>query len=442
MRRPSQLIIFVSLCQLTLAAQNVRIEGNVVDADTGVPISGAKAVLRYVTSPAPLETAATDATGAFQFSVAQPGKYAVELSAQGFEETLYSGAGRPIEFDATEFGPGADETVRNIVVKIPRSGGLHGRIRDAESREPIRLLTVRALRSWWLRGKRQLKEGGIAFTDDGGVFQLDTLPAGEYVLEVHQAETRHSLNEQAGEKASTKRYPLKLWPVSDPENVAWIQVQGGVETDVGIIDYAKAEPASVRGLITSGCHPENGNQILLYQILGGASVRQISFFSPCDGKPFSIPAAPGTYRLSVISVGFDFHSTPMLAFQGAASAEKTPRSFGTVEFHVVDGENREVEIKIFEGGRITGRVTCECRTPLGAGPERTGVRFNPLENMGLVAAFDLNAEGTFEGWASMWGPTRVEFLNLPQDLYVKKIAVDGRETGPIVAAPTWRQSVD
>jgi hypothetical protein len=213
-------------------------------------------------------------------------------------------------------------------------------------------------------------------------------------------------------------------------------VQGGVETDVGIIDYAKAEPASVRGSVTSGCHPENGNQILLYQILGGGFVRQMSFFSACDGKPFSIPAAPGTYRLSVISVGFDFHSTPMLAFQGAASAERTPRSFGTVEFHLADGENREVEMKIFEGGRITGRVTCECRTPLGAGPERTAVRFNPLENMGLVAAFDLNAEGTFEGWASMWGPVRAEFLNLPQDLYVKKIAVDGRETGPIVAAPT------
>jgi hypothetical protein len=148
MRRPSQLIVFAFLCELTLAAQNVRIEGNVVDADTGVPISGAKAVLRYVTSPAPLETVATDATGAFQFSVAQPGEYAVELSAPGFEETVYSGAGRAIEFDASQFEPGAGDTVRSIVVKIARSGGLQGRIRDAESREPIRLLTVRALRSW------------------------------------------------------------------------------------------------------------------------------------------------------------------------------------------------------------------------------------------------------------------------------------------------------
>ena len=34
----------------------------------------------------------------------------------------------------------------------------------------------------------------------------------------------------------------------------------------------------------------------------------------------------------------------------------------------------------------------------------------------------------------MWGPARVELLNLPQDLYVKKIALDGRETGPIVPA--------
>ena len=89
-------------------------------------------------------------------------------------------------------------------------------------------------------------------------------------------------------------------------------------------------------------------------------------------------------------------------------------------------------MKLVEGTRIAGRVTCECRTPSGA--ERTGVRLNPLDNMGLLAAFDFNSEGTFEGWASMWGPARVELLNMPQDLYVKKIALDGRETGPIVPA--------
>ena len=33
---------------------------------------------------------------------------------------------------------------------------------------------------------------------------------------------------------------------------------GGVETDVGIIDYAKAKPTSARGSVKSGCHPENG----------------------------------------------------------------------------------------------------------------------------------------------------------------------------------------
>ena len=241
-------------------------------------------------------------------------------------------------------------------MKITRSGGLRGRIRDAESREPIRLLTVRALRSRWLRGKRQLKEEGIAFTDAGGVFQLDTLPAGEYVLEVQQAETRRSLNEQAGQKASTKRYPLTFWPGNDPENVSWIQVLGGVETDVGIIDYARAEPASVRGLVTSGCHPENENQIRPYQILAGAYVVRESFFPACDGKPFPIPAEPGTYRLYVISVGF----------QREVGAEKTPRSFATAEFRVAEGENREVEMKLSEGARIGGRVTCECRTPFVA----------------------------------------------------------------------------
>ena len=102
MRRLSLLITLAFLCTLTLAAQNVRIEGTVLDADTGVPISGAKAALRYATSPAPLESAETEATGTFQLSITQPGRYAVELSAPGFEETLYSGTGGAIEFDAAQ----------------------------------------------------------------------------------------------------------------------------------------------------------------------------------------------------------------------------------------------------------------------------------------------------------------------------------------------------
>ena len=84
--------------------------------------------------------------------------------------------------------------------------------------------------------------------------------------------------------------------------------------------------------------PENGNQILLYQRFTGAYVVRESFFAACDGKPFPIPAAPGAYRLFVISVGF----------QRAASAESAPRSFGTAEFHVAEGENREVEMKLSE----------------------------------------------------------------------------------------------
>ena len=280
------MIAFAFLCALSLAAQSVRIEGNVVDADTGVPISGAKAVLRYVTSPAPLETVATDATGAFEFSVAQPGKYAFELSAQGYEETLYSGAGTSIEFDAAQFEPGAGDTVRNIVVKIPRSGGLHGRIRDAESREPIRLLTVRALRSWWLRGKRQLKEEGIAFTDDGGVFQLDTLPAGEYVLEVHQAETRRSLNEQAGEKASTKRYPLKFWPDSDPQNVTWIQVRAACKPILESSTMRRRSPRVCAALSRRGVIRRTGIRFCSTRYSAGRLSGRCHFSRGATASPF------------------------------------------------------------------------------------------------------------------------------------------------------------
>ncbi len=408
-----------SFCIFHLAAQNIRIEGTVLDAVTGIPVAGATAVLRYSTSPAPIDKVVTGAPGTFELSVTKPGSYAVELSADGFAETVFTDTSEPLRFSNAQFENGAGDTIRKIVVRIQRSGGLRGTIRDAETREPVQYATVWARRSFWLRGRRRLKEEGIAFSNDSGEFRLESLPAGEYVIEVQY----HVDAQSSSGDTSKKQYPTIFWPGADPANIAWIKVEGGVDADVGTIDYTRVKPARVRGVITAKCHPESGNHLSLLQQIGGAFINRDPFIAACDGKPFPIPAVwPGAYKLIALSPGFQF----------GPDMETTPTSIGAVDFLVKEGESRDVEVKMSEGSRITGKVICDCQTPFVAGPDRTGVGLNPADGIGLAEAFDFNHDGLFEGRAALSGPVNVEFLNLSQDLYIKQIVFNGAESGRMV----------
>jgi len=422
MRGMPRLIIVACLWTLNLGAQNVRIEGTVLDGVTSAPVGGATVVLRDVRSRAPLDGVVTGAPGTFALSVPKPGDYAVEASAAGFAETAFTGTTQSLRFKDAQFKSDAADMVLRIVIRVPRSGGLAGRIRDAESREPMSQITVRALRSWWLRGKRQLREEGIAFTDNRGDFQLASLPTGDYVLEIGD----HTDPQGEDEHSSSTRYPQTFWPDSDPENIAWIHVPGGAETGTGTIDYAKVKPARVQVQV-SACRPGGGNGVTLYQQVGGAIVLRESVVSPCEAKSLSIPVdSPGAYRLSLL-----LHPGEL------------PSMVATADFKVVAGENLNIELQPPEVSEIRGSVICECETTFVPGPDRTGLGFHPPAGTGLTASFDFNGDGTFEGRTVLSGSARVEFLNLPTSVYVKKILLNGAETGEFVTvAPGLPVSID
>src|ERR1035438_5210636 len=115
----------IMFCGLKLLAQqDVVINGTVVETGTRIPVAGAKVVLRYSTSPAPLDTDVTAAAGTFHVSMKQPGKYAIEASAPGFQETIFGEAEAGIQVDESAFVPGAINTAHIIAVELPRAGVL------------------------------------------------------------------------------------------------------------------------------------------------------------------------------------------------------------------------------------------------------------------------------------------------------------------------------
>src|ERR1039458_9799674 len=111
------------LAQQDVVDQSVAINGTIVETGTGIPVAGAKVVLRYATSPVPVDTDVTAAAGTFHVSLNKPDKYAIEVSAPGFQETIYREGGPGIQIDETAFVPGAINTAHIIAPELPTGRG-------------------------------------------------------------------------------------------------------------------------------------------------------------------------------------------------------------------------------------------------------------------------------------------------------------------------------
>jgi hypothetical protein len=447
---PTSLVLL--LCGLKLLAQDgaqsaiqtagVRIEGTVIDARTEIPLPGARVTLHYATSPAPLDAAVTQAPGTFRFSISQPGNYAIEAEAPGFLNAVYPGAGSGIEIGDTEFEPQADAMVHSIVVKMSGAGILTGHVQDADSKDPMALVTVRALRFWWLRGKRQLTEEAIIFTDREGQFRFDSLAPGEYLVEVQKITPSSAAQEAGG-----KRYPIVMWPGADPDHVDAFTVLPGGDTDTGTISYSTIALPRVRGTIAN-CPPGHGYYIVLHQRIGGAFLKRDTLAPSECGAPFSIPAlSPDDYRLLVLSLtpANGPGEPPALKLtSGSATGPwglgpqalrfATGLLIGAAEIHATEGADLDLQAKLLDPAGIRGRVICECEKALAAADERMRIQLLPLEDNGVATQIEVREDGTFADLAAFVGSGGLVLQNLRQGLYVKQIAVSGAESGPFLNA--------
>jgi hypothetical protein len=167
--------------------------GQVVDADSGRPVSGA--VVMAVTRGAALAAAGvapsgpmdqrrafSNDDGRFVLRNLANGSYAVSVTAPGYltgmaGRTRPEGPERPVELDDAN-------RVANATVKIWKFAAIAGTVVD-EAGAPAIGIPVRALRRQWMGGRRVLAgAAGYFVTDDRGVFRISGLAPGEYVVVV------------------------------------------------------------------------------------------------------------------------------------------------------------------------------------------------------------------------------------------------------------------
>jgi hypothetical protein len=417
------LAIAMLACSVSLfGQQKVVIQGTAIESGTGLPIPGAKAVLHYNTSPVPLDTAIADATGSFKLSAEEPYRYDVEVTAPGFRDSFYSGGdGRGIEINQAAFDKAADDKpFANITVELPRQSSIVGRIRDADTSKPLGTLTVRVLRFGSMGGIRGLSEETIVFTEADGTFRIEPLGSGEYILEI---QNRNPLTKD--EEASPKRYPRIYWPSGDPDTQDAIKLRQGAEFNIGTVEYSKIVSPKVQATIDWKCTPEAQFQITVAQRTAKALLDRPRESSVC-GRPYAIPdLAPGSYKVDVTVFG-------------------KRNAFATTEVRVEEGRDLEFELKpiVIEPVSISGKITCECDKPFLAGEPR--VQFDLYQpGSNFIAAFQVEADGTFEKEFLIQGSARLNTRNIPAGFYLKRLLINGTEAkDPFGAMPVVSETME
>jgi Carboxypeptidase regulatory-like domain len=164
------------------------IAGQIVDADTGRPVSVATVILTGRPAAArggPVEATndrvRVSSSGWFVFAGLPAGSYTLLVQAPGYVTSRYgqrslSGPSAPINL-------GDRQVLTDATIKLWQVATISGTVVD-EAGEPAVEATVRALRVTTRGGRRQITPVNTARTDDRGMYRLDRMTPGDYLIVV------------------------------------------------------------------------------------------------------------------------------------------------------------------------------------------------------------------------------------------------------------------
>ena len=164
------------------------ISGTVVDAVTRRPVVGAVVTLADLDDRLNVvPRMVTDARGRFVFRQLKPSKgYFLGARRFGYAYTRYGWTAPEQSLTIADIAriPIADgQWVSNISIPLWRLAAINGRVVD-EHGEPVVGVAVRAFSTRRISGQPQLVAGPIATTDDRGVYRLEDLDPGRYIVAV------------------------------------------------------------------------------------------------------------------------------------------------------------------------------------------------------------------------------------------------------------------
>ena len=460
------LLFFALICLPSIAAAqrevptgHSTITGRVVFADTGRPVRRVNVQLLVNLSQYPVRTTPTNHRGEFRFTEVAAGSYFVIAQSTGIISPRSS-------FTITEFGIHSYNTeaehtrvtvdgknTSRCEVRAVRAGTIKGTITYVD-KEPV--VNARLVLFRLQGGVATLFFSEPAFTNDRGMYRIDGLPAGEYVVgavtgttSAHKVEI---LRSQIG-------LPSTFYPgVGNPAEAKSIPIQPGTEATGINMTISDDDLPSISGKLKwrSGEVVKSGAVTIRRKTDRKADISFASLFRATMGTrqdmmrdamliTLALPPladvtdegewqfpdlAPGTYILTAYAAlaKKDKPANPDGEPEHAESVGFADARFVSREVEVtVDEESRtDLVIELSEGGRVLGSIAMADGSP----PPRIPISVASEHK----ADFILNVpnlskeDGTFliEGVSSGEARIYVELFGAG-DLYLKSITLGGQD---------------
>lgn len=356
----------------------------------GEPVSAATISIRlnrvFSIDPNGTLQAQTDQNGEYRIVGIPAGHHMISASAPGFG--LFN------DLPGTDLKIAEGENLGNIDFELKRGGAITGRVTDSNN-SPLageRLELMRFFQEG-KAGRLFVSASDMGRTDDRGVYRFYGLPAGRYLVNVGGATTGAQLFNPNRSHITRTFHPN----VTQESEAKVIEVSEGSETTGVDIVVAEAEKTySVYGRVISA---DSGRPVAGVKLSCGyiseerKGIRNIAGWGP----PGARSDAKGEFRLEGLLPG------KLMLF---VNLDKESKDFSEVEIREIsDGDIHDVELKIRQGGSISGVIVIE-----GASDPTVLSKLSKLEILSSVITKQLDPPSLRKTKANTDGSFRITGL--------------------------------
>ena len=251
-----------------------RLEGHVFNSVTTEPLRKTKLTLRMNVAaqqngrtqpqqqPVTSYTVTSDAEGAFAFPNVDPGDYQLTATHDGFADVRLGNNTGVKRADPIQFGPSDRKSA--FVIKLIPYGTISGLLLD-EDGDPIRNLTVAAMKWQYTSNGRELREARTATSNDLGEYRIFDVPPGKYLIKINPPRLRLSTREV------DKTFAPVFYPGVLPISGALVQeIAPGQQLRALNFNLRRTQFATIRGRVIAPAG-SNMNAGLLMAMDGGTS---------------------------------------------------------------------------------------------------------------------------------------------------------------------------
>lgn len=437
-------VIYISSICLAAVAQDKQqeqhfeINGLVRDADSLLPIAGAKVLV--ISVPAEglmlppdiaknvLAETQTSFGGKFTVDVVRGGKYQVEVTKEGYRV--------PIDADDVAETVSLDDKHpnREVTFLLARPSELSGCLVDEETNKAITNLRVHVMQRHAYRGEVSVAPEQTVQTGSDGCFVVRGLDPGEYLVRVGSrlySAGEIGVDPDPREKRLER---LSIGKLVDDESkrVAWdydgswlpsrvpildmadpIVVRSGVAANLGSLSVRKVPVYSVHVVpISSSCTSDESISVDMRVVSGlSAMVGSAVGAVPCGNEFFLRGVASGTYQLELALL----------------DRKRENRETGTLSFNVVDRDVK-IYVPIVRGVDVHGEFICP---DSDAKPDMTRMHIS-LRPLGWAGFFG-DQSNPIDGKGHFFIPNvatreqHLEISNVPPPYFVKEIRYAGHK---------------